>query len=159
MLKLETVFSKLHFHAFRSFSPVFSVITEVRSGLETSHPSFFQRILLGFLVRNHFFLTSIMVKNHPKQIQMRPSIKPACPAFCTSDSAAGVGRFGGQKSPENDTSSAAEVEREEQLRSKSGAGGGVGGERSPSCQQGSCSGPDLRPSDIWFFPGWPGSGS
>lgn len=55
MLKLETLHSKLHFHAFGSFSPVFLVITKVRSDLETSHHSFLQNILLGLQIGNHFF--------------------------------------------------------------------------------------------------------
>lgn len=91
---------------------------------------------------------------------MRLNVKPSSPAFCTGDPAARVCCFGGQRSPENYTSAAAEVEREtEQLHSKSGTSGGVGGERSPSHWQGSCSGPDLQTSDIWFFPGWLGSWS
>lgn len=39
---------------------------------------------------------------------MCSSVKPSCPDFCTSDPAPGVGCFGGQRSPEIYTSSAAE---------------------------------------------------
>lgn len=39
---------------------------------------------------------------------MCSSVKPPCPVFCTCDPAPGVGRFGGQRSPEIYTSSAAE---------------------------------------------------
>lgn len=39
---------------------------------------------------------------------MCSSVKPSCPVFCTSDPAPGVGCFGGQRSPEIYTSSAAE---------------------------------------------------
>lgn len=61
MLKLEALHSKLHFHAFMSFSPVFLVITKVRSDLD--FPSFFfPKYFIGTSDWKSFYPTSIMVK-------------------------------------------------------------------------------------------------